>query len=69
MAKPSTSENNYKRSDKVVKALKDKYGLTYSPSRRNTSRKSRVQDQDFRCDIWLQVMDEFCRRLACAELT
>lgn len=29
--KAVNERNNFKRSDKVVKAIKDKYGLTYSP--------------------------------------
>ncbi|WP_303644585.1 relaxase/mobilization nuclease domain-containing protein [Bacteroides caecimuris] len=29
--KAINERNNFKRSDKIIKAIKDKYGLTYSP--------------------------------------
>ena len=59
--------NNYKRSDKVVKAIKDKYGLTYSPLKQKYEDripvfKERISQAIYGCKSW----DEFSRRLACA---
>lgn len=38
--KAVNERNNFKRSDKVVKSLKDKYGLTYSPLKEKYEQKS-----------------------------
>jgi len=59
--------NNFKRSDKVVKALKDKYGLTYSPLKEKYEQKkpefkAKISAAIYGCKSW----DEFSRRLACA---
>ena len=59
--------NNFKRSDKVVKALKDKYGLTYSPLKEKYEQKkpefkAKISAAIYGCKSW----DEFSLRLACA---
>lgn len=59
--------NNYVRSDHVVKALKDKYGLTYSPLKgkyeeRIPEFRIKIRAAIYGCRSW----DEFCRRMACA---
>lgn len=59
--------NNYKRSDKVVKAIKDKYGLTYSPlkdkyEQKKPEFKTKISAAMYGCKSW----EEFSRRLACA---
>ena len=59
--------NNFKRSDRVVKAVKDKYGLTYSPLKQKYEDripvfKERISQAIYGCKSW----DEFSRRLACA---
>ena len=61
--------NNYKRSDKVVKAIKDKYGLTYSPlkdkyEQKKPEFKTKISAAMYGCKSW----EEFSRRLACAGL-
>lgn len=58
---------NYKRSDKVVKALKDKYDLTYSPLKKKYEElipefHKKISQAMYECKSW----DEFQRRLACA---
>ena len=65
--KAVNERNNFKRSDKVVKALKDKYGLTYSPlkekyEQKKTVFKTKISAAIYGCKSW----DEFRRRLACA---
>lgn len=65
--KAVNERNNFKRSDKVVKALKDKYGLTYSPLKEKYEQKkplfkTKISAAIYGCKSW----DEFCRRLACA---
>lgn len=59
--------NNFKRSDKVVKAIKDKYGLTYSPLKQKYEDKipefrDKIRAAIYGCKSW----DELIRRLACA---
>ncbi len=59
--------NNFRRSDRVVKAIKDKYGLTYSPLTTEIRGqipvfKERISQAIYGCKSW----DEFSRRLACA---
>lgn len=59
--------NNFRRSDRVVKAIKDKYGLTYSPLKQKYEDripvfKERISQAIYGCKSW----DEFSRRLACA---
>jgi len=59
--------NNFRRSDRVVKAIKDKYGLTYSPlkdkyEQKKPEFKSKISAAMYGCKSW----DEFSRRLACA---
>ena len=59
--------NNYKRSDKAAKAIKDKYGLTYSPlkdkyEQKKPEFKTKISAAMYGCKSW----DEFSRRLACA---
>jgi len=58
---------NFRRSDRVVKAIKDKYGLTYSPLKQKYEDripvfKERISQAIYGCKSW----DEFSRRLACA---
>ena len=58
---------NYKRSDKVVKALKDKYGLAYSPLKKKYEElipvfHKKISQAMYECKSW----DEFQRRLSCA---
>ncbi len=65
--KAVNERNNFKRSDKVVKALKDKYGLTYSPLKEKYEQKkpefkTKISAAIYGCKSW----DEFSRRLACA---
>lgn len=65
--KAVNGRNNFKRSDKVVKALKDKYGLTYSPLKEKYEQKkpvfkTKISAAIYGCKSW----DEFSRRLACA---
>ena len=65
--KAVNERNNFKRSNKVVKALKDKYGLTYSPLKEKYEQKkpvfkTKISAAIYGCKSW----DEFCRRLACA---
>ncbi len=65
--KAVNERNNFKRSDKVVKALKDKYGLTYSPLKEKYEQKkpvfkAKISAAIYGCKSW----DEFSRRLACA---
>lgn len=65
--KAANERNNFKRSDKVVKALKDKYGLTYSPLKEKYEQKkpvfkAKISAAIYGCKSW----DEFTRRLACA---
>ena len=65
---PAVDErNNFRRSDRVVKAIKDKYGLTYSPLKQKYEDKipvfkERISQAIYGCKSW----DEFSRRLACA---
>ena len=59
--------NNFRRSDRVVKAIKDKFGLTYSPLKQKYEDKipvfkERISQAIYGCKSW----DEFLRRLACA---
>ena len=66
-AKAVNERNNFKRSDKIVKVLKDKYGLTYSPLKEKYERKKpefkvKISAAIYGCKSW----DEFSRRLACA---
>ena len=59
--------NNYKRSDKVVKDIKDKYGLTYSPLKaKYEERKPEFFRKISACMYGCKSWDEFSRRLACA---
>lgn len=65
--KAVNERNNFKRSDKVVKAIKDKYGLTYSPLKKKYEDMKpifheKISQAIYGCKSW----DEFCRRLACA---
>ena len=65
--KAINERNNYKRSDKVVKAIKDKYGLTYSPLKKKYEEKKpifreKISQAIYGCKAW----DEFERHLACA---
>ena len=65
--KAVNERNNFRRSDRVVKAIKDKYGLTYSPLKQKYEDripvfKERISQAIYGCKSW----DEFSRRLACA---
>ena len=65
--KAINERNNYKRSDKVVKKIKDKYGLTYSPLKKKYEDikpifHGKISQAIYGCKSW----DEFSRRLACA---
>lgn len=65
--KSVNERNNFKRSDKVVKGIKDKYGLTYSPLKKKYEDMKpvfheKISQAIYGCKSW----DEFCRRLACA---
>lgn len=65
--KAVNERNNFKRSDRIVKALKDKYGLTYSPLKEKYEQKkpvfkTKISAAIYGCKSW----DEFSRRLACA---
>lgn len=65
--KAVNERNNFKRSDKIVKAIKDKYGLTYSPLKKKYEDMKpifheKISQAIYGCKSW----DEFCRRLACA---
>lgn len=65
--KAINERNNYKRSDKVVKKIKDKYGLTYSPLKKKYEDMKpifheKISQAIYGCKSW----DEFSRRLACA---
>lgn len=65
--KAVNERNNFNRSDKVVKAIKDKYGLTYSPLKKKYEDMKpifheKISQAIYGCKSW----DEFCRRLACA---
>lgn len=62
--KAVNERNNFKRSDKVVKAIKDKYGLTYSPLKQKYEDKipefrDKIRAAIYGCKSW----DEFMRRL------
>ena len=64
--KEVNERNNFKRSDKVVKAIKNKYGLTYSPLKKKYEDMKpifheKISQAIYGCKSW----DEFCRRLAC----
>ena len=63
--KAVNERNNFRRSDRVVKAIKDKYGLTYSPLKQKYEDripvfKDRISQAIYGCKSW----DEFSRRLA-----
>ncbi len=59
--------NNFKRSDKVVKAIKDKYNLTYSPLKQKYEDKIPEFEKKIRAAIYgCKSWDEFSRRLECA---
>ena len=65
--KAVNERNNFKRSDKVVKDIKDKYGLTYSPLKQKYEDKipefrDKIRAAIYGCKSW----DEFMRRLDCA---
>ena len=65
--KAINERNNYKRSDKVVKKIKDKCGLTYSPLKKKYKDMmpifhEKISQAIYGCKSW----DEFSRRLACA---
>lgn len=65
--KAVNERNNFKRNDKVVKAIKDKYRLTYSPLKKKYEDMKpifheKISQAIYGCQSW----DEFCRRLACA---
>lgn len=59
--------NNFKRSDKVVKAIKDKYKLTYSPLKEKYEAlrpelETKIRVALYGCTSW----EEFIRRMECA---
>ena len=65
--KAINERNNFKRSDKIVKAIKDKYGLTYSPLKQKYEEarpefERKIRAAIYGCKSWY----EFCRRMACA---
>ena len=65
--KAINERNNFKRSDKVVKAIKDKYNLTYSPLKQKYKDKIPEFEKKIRAAIYgCQSWDEFSRRLECA---
>lgn len=65
--KAINERNNFKRSDKVVKAIKDKYGLTYSPLKQKYEEARPEFERKIRAAIYgCKSWDEFCRRMACA---
>lgn len=56
--------NNFKRNDKVVKAIKDKYGLTYSPLKKKYEERIPEIEKQIRVAIYgCRSWDEFCRKL------
>ena len=62
--------NNFDKSHKATKAIKLKYGLTFSPKKKLyedaiAEMKPKIQAAMYRCKSW----DEFCRRLAPAGIT
>lgn len=62
--------NNFDKSKKATKAIKLKYGLTFSPKKKLyedaiAEMKPKIQAAMYRCKSW----DEFCRRLAPAGIT
>jgi len=62
--------NNFKRSDKVVKSIKDKYNLTYSPLKQIYEDKIPEFERKIRAAIYgCKSWDEFSRRLECAGIT
>lgn len=59
--------NNFKRSDKVVKAIKDKYGLTYSPLKKKYEERIPEIEKQIRVAIYgCRSWNEFIRKLDCA---
>lgn len=65
--KAVNERNNFKRSDKVVKAIKDKYSLTYSPLKQKYEEARPEFERKIRAAIYgCKSWDEFCRRMACA---
>lgn len=59
--------NNFKRSDRVVKAIKDKHGLTYSPLKKKYEERIPEVEKQIRVVIYgCRSWDEFSRKLACA---
>lgn len=57
--------NNFDKSRDAAKAIKLKYGLTFSPKKELAEMKPRFQAAMYRCKSW----DEFRRRLAPAGIT
>lgn len=62
--------NNFDKSHKATKAIKQKYGLTFSPKKKLyedaiAEMKPKIQQAMYRCKSW----DEFQRRLAPAGIT
>lgn len=62
--------NNFKRSAEATKSIKKKYGLTFSPKKKQyedavAEMKPKIQAAMYRCKSW----DEFQRRLAPAGIT